>query len=64
MLLPIEVHTIAVLQGQEYYDHLKEGFEPVLSEMNELLMEKQIEVYGHTFQLQFYVGGDYKVMMR
>ncbi len=36
----VGVHTIAALRGTEEYSVLKEGFAPVLTEINELIENK------------------------
>ncbi len=57
----IGVHTIAVLRGSEDYTTLKEGFQPVLDEINELVESRLIEVQDTFYELEFFLGGDYKV---
>ena len=60
--MSIGVHTIAVLQGIEKYETLKEGYAPVLQEINSLINDNFIEVLGVRYELNFLFGGDYKVM--
>ena len=57
----IGVHTIAVLRGSEDHTTLKEGFQPVLDEINELVESRLIEARDEFYELDFFLGGDYKV---
>lgn len=56
-------HTFAAVKCPEKYDSLGEALEPVFSEINELLTEKEIEVDGKTVKLNVVVGGDMKFML-
>ena len=55
------VHTVAVLQGAENYELLRDGFAPVLKEMKELITSRFIEGNEQTIGLDFFLGGDYKI---
>ena len=60
--IPIDVHTVAVLQGTEDYDTLRDGLSPVLQEINDLIAAKFIELDdGQIVELEFFLGGDYEV---
>ena len=55
-------HTFAVVRGMENYHLLKDGFKPVLQEIQELIKKKVVEVKGEIYELDFFLGGDYKVI--
>ncbi len=57
----LDVHSIAVLQGHESYDNLKNGFSPVFREVQEVMDTGSIDVLGKTISLEFFLGADYKV---
>ena len=59
-----EVHTVAVLKGVENYETLQEGLAPVLAEMKEVMEAGFVEggADGTPVELEFYLGGDYKVV--
>ena len=40
---------------------MKNGFAPVLQEINVLITEKVITVNGEVYEIDFILGGDYKV---
>ena len=50
-----------MLHGAEQYDHLREGFAPVLDEINDMIREAKITIDGRTFELKFMLDGDFKV---
>lgn len=54
-------HTFAALSGNEDYKTLKEGFAPVLEEINDLIDNHELEVNGKVFTFNVIFGGDYKV---
>lgn len=56
-------HTIAVVNGKEDYSTLKTCFGDVFRDINELVNEKKIEIDGKTFNLEFFLGGDYKFLL-
>ena len=41
---------------------MKNGFAPVLIEINELIENGAIEINGTSVKLNIYFGGDYKVL--
>uniref|UniRef100_A0A1X7V6N6 Uncharacterized protein n=1 Tax=Amphimedon queenslandica TaxID=400682 RepID=A0A1X7V6N6_AMPQE len=41
------IHTFAALRGKDDYDAIKNGFAPVLIEINELIENGAIEINGH-----------------
>ena len=55
-------HTFAVIQGAEQYEIIKNGFGVVLQEINNLI-GGFVEVNGETIELNFFLGGDYKVCL-
>ena len=56
-------HTFAVIQGAEQYEIIKNGFGVVLQEINNLIAGGFVEVNGETIELNFFLGGDYKVCL-
>ena len=56
-------HTIAVVRGKEDYNTLNESFGDVFKDINSLIAEKKIEVGGRSFNLEFFLGGDYKFIL-
>ena len=50
-----------MLRGSEDHTTLKEGFQPVLNEINELVESRLVEVQDAFYELDFFLGGDYKV---
>ena len=59
ILFSIENHTIAVVNMPEKYDLLEAALDPLLSEIKELLA---LKIAGKSYELEFYLGGDLKVM--
>ena len=57
------VHTFAAIEEEESYTHLSKGFEPVFQEINSIIANGSITADGHTYPLQMYLGGDYKVII-
>ena len=62
ILFSIDNHTIAVVNMPEKYDLLEAALDPVLSEIKELMALKVVQVGGKSYELEFYLGGDLKVM--
>ena len=62
ILFSIDNHTIAVVNMPEKYDLLATALDPILSEIKELLALKMVQVGGKSYELEFYLGGDLKVM--
>ena len=61
ILFSIDNHTIAVVNMPEY-DPLEAALDPLLSEIKELLALKMVQVGRKSYELEFYLGGDLKVM--
>lgn len=57
----IGTHTVAVAKGEESYKALKDGFSPVIKEINEVIEDPKITIEGITYDIKFVLGGDYKV---
>ena len=51
-------------EGKEEYDHLKNGFAPVIEEINEALQVNHLEIQGQIYELKYVFGGDYKVSQK
>lgn len=47
-------NTFAMLSGQEKYDVLKEGFSPVLREINDLVDSGSININGVSVSINFF----------
>lgn len=54
-------HAFAILCGKECYESLGGSFKELFEEINSLIAEGEIEIDGEKIQLEFYLGGDYKV---
>ena len=55
--------TIAVVNGREEYDTIKDSLSNVLNEINNLVDSKFIEVDGVTCPIEIFLGGDYKILL-
>lgn len=56
-------HTFAIISGHEDYQHLKNGFAPVLEDINALISQPTLHVNDQELQLSIVLGGDYKVSL-
>lgn len=56
-------HTIAVVKGKEDYAVLKNCFKDVLSDINDLIRVKKIDLGEDIVNLEFCLGGDYKFIL-
>ena len=56
-------HTIAVVKGSESYKTLKESFQHSFEEINTLIGKKTIKINDTTYDLEFFLGGDYKFLL-
>ncbi|CAB3983661.1 Hypothetical predicted protein [Paramuricea clavata] len=56
-------HTIAVVKGKEDYAVLKNCFKDVLSDINDMVREKKIDLGEDIVNLEFFLGGDYKLIL-
>ena len=56
-------HTVAVVKGKQNYHTLEKCFQDVFSDINEIVMEKKIDVDGETVDLELFLGGDYKFIL-
>lgn len=50
-----------MIQGAEDYILLRNGLAPVWAELNDSIASPLINIKGHEYQLNFVLGGDYKV---
>lgn len=55
--------TIAVVNGPECYNTVRDSLAKPLEEMNRLIGEKSIDVDGRKYVLDFFLGGDYKILL-
>ena len=56
-------HTIAVVKGSESYSTLKESFGTVFSDINETIKQGHITVDDSKYNVEFFLGGDYKFLL-
>ena len=56
-----DVHTIAVIKGQENYENIKEGFRDVIEKVNFLIKQPTITICDTEYDLTFALCADYKV---
>lgn len=54
-------HTIAIIKGKEEYQTLKASLANVIRDVNATIQEGHLVVDGQKVNLEFYLGGDYKV---
>ena len=60
----VENHTFAAVRALEDYDTLATSLKPVLDDINKLLGAKEVIVCERIVKLNFYLGGDYKVLQK
>lgn len=56
-------HTIAVVKGTEKYETLKESFKNVFDEINALNRDKKLTIDGKDYNVELFLGGDYKFIL-
>ena len=56
-------HTFAAIQGPECYDALSTGLQPCFDTIRSLLDNPSMTVNGLPCTLEFFLGGDYKVIL-
>ena len=54
-------HAIAIVKAPEKYESLKSALANVIKDVNQLSDAGWIEVDGKRLNLEFFLGGDYKV---
>lgn len=54
-------HAVAIVKEKENYDALKESLANVIRDVNALIEVGHMIVDGQRVNLDFYLGGDYKV---
>ena len=59
----IGTHSVGVLEGAESYEAIKNGFSPLLAEINTIINKGVIQVNDQLYPLTFVIGGDYKVIL-
>ena len=47
----IGTHTVAVAKGEESYKALKDGFSPVIKEINKVIEDPKITIEGITYDI-------------
>ena len=53
----IGTHTVGVLEGAEHYEAIKNGFSPLLAEINTIINKGVIPVSDQLYPLTFVIGG-------
>ena len=56
-------HTIDIVRGKEEYETLKVSLANVINDVNSLVRDGEINVDRKTVNLEFYLGGGYKVSL-
>lgn len=56
-------HTIAIVKGAEKYEALKESFKDVFDDINALNRSKKLTVDGKDYNVELFLGGDYKFIL-
>ena len=54
-------HSIAIIKGGESYESLL-SFKPVLDNINKVVTQGNISIKDKVYSLEFFLGGDYKVL--
>ena len=54
-------HTFAAIRGKESYELLSTALSDLIRDINGVIKKGQIKVGDTTYQLNFLLGGDYKV---
>lgn len=63
LLLHVGAYVIAVIEGKEEYDLLKDSLANVVCDVESLVNAACIAVDGIEVPIELYLGGDYKVSM-
>jgi len=58
---PVGNHTIAIIKGKEEYQTLKASLANVIRDVNSTIKEGHVVVDGQKVNLEFFLGGDYKL---
>lgn len=60
-MMHIGNHTFAALRGKESYELISSAFHDLIQEINDVIDKGEIHIGEAKYQLQFLLGGDYKV---
>ena len=55
--------TIAIVNGSESYDTIKEAFGGIFHEINTMISTRKLMVNNQEVNIDFYLGGDYKFLL-
>ena len=55
--------TIAILNGKEDYNSLKQAFGNIFDEINSVITKAKVAVNGKEVQTDYFLGGDYKFIL-
>jgi hypothetical protein len=61
VIIIIGNHTFAVINGMERFELLEKGLKDTIAEVNTLIDERVVQVNDEIVELDFFLGGDYKV---
>ena len=53
--LEIGVYTFAALNGSESYDTIKDGFQPVIKEINDVIAESKVVINENVLELKIFL---------
>lgn len=56
-------HTFAIGKGSESYETLEDSFGMIFQEINNLIQVSEITINESRFNLEFFLGGDYKSLL-
>ena len=54
-------HAVAIIKTSEDYDILEHSLSNISRDVNEMIEKGYIDVDGNRVQVEFFLGGDYKV---
>ena len=57
----IDIHTVAVMQAEEAYENLANGFQSVFGEINYMVKNPILTIDEQSYTVIFYLCCDYKV---
>jgi len=55
--------TIAIVNGSESYDTIKEAFGGIFHEINTMISSRKLMVNNQEVNIDFFLGGDYKFIL-
>lgn len=55
--------TFGIVSAAESHHTIKESFQSLFNEVNDLIATSKMTVDGHEVKTEFYLGGDYKFIL-